>query len=58
VDCAGRLVTRRSNDSTVICSGYAVWVQNLPIDATEGEIRRHFSDLFQVGTVLHRCTCC
>lgn len=44
-----RLVIQRSNDSTCITSGYSVFVRGLPIDATEGEIRRHFSDLFQLS---------
>ncbi len=48
-DWCRRLVTQRSNDSTCITSGYSVYVKNLPIDATEGEVRRHFSDLFQVS---------
>lgn len=41
-------MSRRSNESTVVTSAYSVFVRGLPQDATESEIRRHFSDLFQV----------
>jgi hypothetical protein len=53
----GRLVVQRSNDSTCITSGYSVFVRGLPIDATEGEVRRHFSDVFQVRPCAHTLWC-
>ena len=49
--CCNRAVKAKEESTQVKASDFAVFVRKLPKDASEGEIKRHFSDLFQVSPV-------